>query len=78
MIFSLFRFLIDETNSLSQTIPDKPIELRHFIKLCEQRRKYPVLYKLEFQVTISYIYRRSPTIRLFKLPFFCYERVLTI
>lgn len=41
----------DENNSLSQTIPDKPIELRHFVKLCEQRRKFPVLYKLEFQVS---------------------------
>lgn len=47
-----FIFLIpDENNSLSQTIPDKPIELRHFTKLCEQRRKFRVLYKLEFQVS---------------------------
>lgn len=51
---SFFFFLFsDENNSLSQTIPDKPIELHHFVKLCEQRRKFPVLYKLEFQVSKS-------------------------
>lgn len=43
----------DQNNSLSQAIPDKPIELRHFIKLCEQRRKFPVLYKLEFQTAVK-------------------------
>lgn len=43
----------DQNNSLSQTIPDKPIELCHFIKLCEQRRKFPVLYKLEFQTAVK-------------------------
>lgn len=51
-IVLLFSFP-DENNSLSQTIPDKPIELHHFVKLCEQRRKFPVLYKLEFQVSIN-------------------------
>lgn len=49
--YSLIFFIADENNSLSQTIPDKPIELHHFVKLCEQRRKFPVLYKLEFQVS---------------------------
>lgn len=51
--FFSFDFLLvaDENNSLSQTIPDKPIELCHFTKLCEQRRKFRVLYKLEFQVS---------------------------
>lgn len=39
----------DENNSLSTAIPDKPISLKLFLKLCEQRRKFPVLYKLEFQ-----------------------------
>lgn len=43
----------DENNPLSQTIPDTPTELRHFVKLCEQRRKFPVLYKLEFQTAVK-------------------------
>lgn len=41
----------DENNPLSQTIPDAPTELTFFIKLCEQRRKFPVLYKIEFTVS---------------------------
>ncbi|XP_062132139.1 receptor-type tyrosine-protein phosphatase kappa isoform X1 [Drosophila sulfurigaster albostrigata] len=39
----------DENNSLSKTIPNGPIDVRHFLKLCDLRRKFPVLYKLEFQ-----------------------------
>ena len=42
----------DENNPLSQTIPDSPTELKFFIKLCEQRRKFPVLYKIEFTVSV--------------------------
>lgn len=42
---------LDENNPLSQTIPDSPTELKFFIKLCEQRRKFPVLYKIEFTVS---------------------------
>lgn len=34
-------------------MPDKPTELRHFGKLCEQRRKFPILYKLEFQTAVK-------------------------
>ncbi|XP_055320351.1 receptor-type tyrosine-protein phosphatase U isoform X2 [Sitodiplosis mosellana] len=48
---SVYRFY--ENNSFSQTIPDKPIELHHFVKLCEQRRKFRVLYKLEFQTAVK-------------------------
>lgn len=44
----------DENNPLSQTIPDAPTELKFFIKLCEQRRKFPVLYKIEFTVSLSF------------------------
>ncbi|KAI5636097.1 protein-tyrosine phosphatase domain-containing protein [Phthorimaea operculella] len=43
------QFLADENGSISETIPDRPVELKNFPKLCEQRRKFPVLYKLEFQ-----------------------------
>lgn len=31
---------------------DKKIPKECFVKHCDQRRKYPVLYKLEFQVII--------------------------
>jgi hypothetical protein len=47
-----FYFFADENNPLSQTIPDSPTELKFFIKLCEQRRKFPVLYKIEFTVSV--------------------------
>ncbi|XP_070498935.1 receptor-type tyrosine-protein phosphatase U [Chironomus tepperi] len=43
----------DENNPLSQTIPDSPTELKFFIKLCEQRRKFPVLYKIEFTTAVE-------------------------
>lgn len=46
-----FCTISDENNPLSQTIPDAPTELKFFIKLCEQRRKFPVLYKIEFTVS---------------------------
>ncbi|XP_058987366.1 receptor-type tyrosine-protein phosphatase kappa-like [Musca domestica] len=39
----------DENNSLSKTMPTHPIDTQQFIKMCELRRKFPVLYKLEFQ-----------------------------
>lgn len=38
---------------MSNTIPDKPIDLKIFVKLCEQRRKFPILYKLEFQTAVK-------------------------
>ncbi|CAO1387004.1 unnamed protein product [Diamesa hyperborea] len=43
----------DENNPLSQTIPDTPTELKFFVKLCEQRRKFPVLYKIEFTTAVE-------------------------
>ncbi|XP_055690657.1 receptor-type tyrosine-protein phosphatase kappa [Lutzomyia longipalpis] len=43
----------DANNSLSQTIPDRQVPLKFFLKLCEQRKKFPVLFKLEFQTAIK-------------------------
>lgn len=40
----------DENGSVADSISDRPIEISEFMKLCEQRRKFPVLYKLEFEV----------------------------
>ena len=33
-------------------IADRPVEADNFIKHCEQRRKYPVLLRVEFQVNL--------------------------
>uniref|UniRef100_A0A336K031 CSON011467 protein n=2 Tax=Culicoides sonorensis TaxID=179676 RepID=A0A336K031_CULSO len=30
-------------------IPEEPISLPEFLRLCDQRKKFPILYKLEFQ-----------------------------
>ncbi|RVE47731.1 hypothetical protein evm_007620 [Chilo suppressalis] len=43
----------DENGSITETIPDRPVEIKNFPKLCEQRRKFPVLYKLEFQTAVK-------------------------
>ncbi|CAG9124135.1 unnamed protein product [Plutella xylostella] len=43
----------DENGSIQETIPDRPVDLKSFPKLCEQRRKFPVLYKLEFQTAVK-------------------------
>lgn len=50
--FVCFRFVSDENGSLFTTISEDPIPLKEYIKFCEQRRKFPVLYKLEFQVSV--------------------------
>lgn len=52
MNVSLIVFLVvgDENGSIAATIPDKPVPLKNYTKLCDQRRKFPVLFKLEFQV----------------------------
>lgn len=41
-------------------IADKPVEVANYVKHCEQRRKYPVLLRVEFQVHTVSIY----TVRL--------------
>lgn len=49
----------DENGSIvTDTVSsDRPIDISEFMKLCEQRRKFPVLYKLEFEVRkVSLIY----------------------
>lgn len=38
-----------EENGVKSTIPDKPIDLKNYTKLCDLRRKFQVLYKVEFQ-----------------------------
>lgn len=50
--FSFFLFAgTDELgSSISTTLPSAPTELSQFPKLCELRRKFPVLYRVEFQV----------------------------
>ncbi|KAI5710062.1 hypothetical protein M8J76_004469 [Diaphorina citri] len=38
-----------ENGGVISTIPTKPIPTSNYVKHCDQRRKFPVLYKLEFQ-----------------------------
>ncbi|XP_059351234.1 receptor-type tyrosine-protein phosphatase mu-like isoform X1 [Daphnia carinata] len=38
----------EEGNAMA-AIADKPVEVANFVKHCEQRRKYPVLLRVEFQ-----------------------------
>ncbi|XP_043189712.1 receptor-type tyrosine-protein phosphatase kappa-like isoform X1 [Amphibalanus amphitrite] len=40
---------IAEEDKAIRAIPRKPIEKNNFIKYCEQHRKYPILFKVEFQ-----------------------------
>jgi len=44
------RFAAEQYGVMS-AIPAKPVEVKNYIKHCEQRRKFPVLYKVEFQVS---------------------------
>ena len=47
---------------MSTTLPSAPTELSQFPKLCELRRKFPVLYRVEFQVrTINSILHPPPS-----------------
>ncbi|XP_015175077.1 PREDICTED: receptor-type tyrosine-protein phosphatase mu isoform X1 [Polistes dominula] len=46
----LISFATEElSSSMSTTLPTAPTELSQFPKLCELRRKFPVLYRVEFQ-----------------------------
>ncbi|XP_059482652.1 receptor-type tyrosine-protein phosphatase kappa [Neocloeon triangulifer] len=40
---------ITEQYGVMSTVQCKPVEVKNYVKLCEQRRKFPVLYKVEFQ-----------------------------
>ncbi|BES90224.1 phosphatase [Nesidiocoris tenuis] len=42
-----------ENNGALSTISDRPVDLKNYVKHCEQRRKFPVLYKLEFQTAVK-------------------------
>lgn len=39
-----------EELGLGTTLPTAPTDLAQYPKLCELRRKFPVLYRVEFQV----------------------------
>lgn len=40
-------------------IADKPVDVANFVKHCEQRRKYPVLLRVEFQVKHIFIFNKT-------------------
>ncbi|KAL1502113.1 hypothetical protein ABEB36_007306 [Hypothenemus hampei] len=44
------KFNDEHNGTVVDTISDRPIEISEFMKLCEQRKKFPVLYKLEFEI----------------------------
>ena len=51
----IFVLLLAEENGVKSTIPDKPIDLKNYTKLCDLRRKFQVLYKVEFQVSFIFV-----------------------
>ncbi|ODM95357.1 Receptor-type tyrosine-protein phosphatase kappa, partial [Orchesella cincta] len=40
----------EDNRMLSSSLPKKPVTKEQFLRLCEERRKFPVLYKVEFQI----------------------------
>lgn len=52
LIYVLFLVITaSEQNGVMSTISDKSVPVKNFTKHCEQRRKFPILYKIEFQVS---------------------------
>jgi hypothetical protein len=47
-----FIFPEDEDGKVLSSLPKRPVPKEIFLKLCEERRKFPILYKVEFQVII--------------------------
>ena len=47
---------------MGTTLPSAPTELSQYPKLCELRRKFPVLYRVEFQVR-SFILQNYMTLK---------------
>lgn len=52
----------EEGNAMA-AIADKPVEVTNFVKHCDQRRKYPVLLRVEFQVRSSFIPKNKSEVR---------------
>lgn len=72
----MFFFVLgDENGSIAATMPDKPVPLKNFIKVCDQRRKFPVLFKLEFQVIIFTTYRLMIKMMMFNKSVLLYGQV---
>jgi hypothetical protein len=47
-------FLENEDGGILSSLPKGPVDKETFLKLCDERRKFPVLYKAEFQVENIY------------------------
>ncbi|XP_044020892.1 receptor-type tyrosine-protein phosphatase kappa [Aphidius gifuensis] len=45
----LISFAVEELGGIQTTLPSAPTPLSQYPKLCELRRKFPVLYRVEFQ-----------------------------
>lgn len=46
---------IDEGKISQQIVLDRPTDVKTFLKNCQHRRKYPILYKVEFNVSFIII-----------------------
>ena len=51
-------FIAEEGNAMA-AIAEKPVDAANFIKHCDQRRKYPVLLRVEFQVQYRQLFHRN-------------------
>lgn len=67
----------EEGNAMA-AIADKPVDVANFVKHCDQRRKYPVLLRVEFQVTSFYskqhrrVRRCITSFHVFNVNSFCF------
>ena len=53
---SCFVFVLAEEGNAMAAIADKPSDVANFGKHCDQRRKYPVLLRVEFQVNFNFLF----------------------
>ena len=51
--------LEEEDGKVLSSLPKKPVDKETFLKLCDERRKFPILYKAEFQVYLFFRYNNK-------------------
>lgn len=59
--YKLWYLSAAEEDKAIGAIPTKPIESKDLSKICAQHRRYPVLYKVEFQVSKWKIHANQTT-----------------
>lgn len=74
--FFLFDTAVEELGGIETTLPSAPTPLSQYPKLCELRRKFPVLYRVEFQVNyFSFICLKKKKKSQSKIKKFSYEKI---